>query len=318
MKRIHSFRQLFKQAALMQFMLLLTGALFAQDSTAVDASEAIEKEGVKENAAPVRKYVKNTFESVWLIDNQTVMVPIKGTFEMDILHRFGTVDKGYKDFYGLFASSNIRLGFNYSLTNKLMAGLAITKSNMTWEGYIKYAILTQTRGNEYPVSVTWYSNMAAETRLKENYIHGADRFSYFHQLLIARKINDVISVQIAPSLTHMNFVYGQFVDTLVVKSGRIQERKHNHFAVSVAGRIRIKEGMYILANYDQPVTRHKTGNPHPNLSLGFEVTTSAHAFQLFMGNYYFMTPQRNNYYNQNNYRDKQFLIGFNITRLWNF
>ncbi|MBX3241643.1 MAG: hypothetical protein KIT80_11710 [Chitinophagaceae bacterium] len=318
MKHIHTIGKLLKLLTLMPFILLSSEALFAQDSTAVETPEVTEEEAVEENTAPARKYVKNTFESIWLIDNQTVMVPIKGTFEMDILHRFGTVDNGYKDFYGLFASSNIRLGFNYSLTGRLMTGVAITKSNMTWEGYVKYAILTQTRGNEYPVSLTWYSNMAVETRLKENYIHASDRFSYFHQLLIARKINDRISVQVAPSLTHMNFVYGQFVDSFIEKSGKIRERKHDHLAVSVAGRFRIKEGMYILANYDQPLTRHKTGNPHPNLSLGLEVTTSSHAFQIFMGNYYFMTPQRNNYYNQNNYRDQQFLIGFNITRLWNF
>ncbi len=318
MKHIRITGRLLKQVTPMLFILLPAAALFAQDTTAIETPEAREGEAVEENTAAAKKYVKNTFESIWLIDNQTVMVPIKGTFEMDILHRFGTIDNGYKDFYGLFASSNIRLGFNYSPTGRLMTGLAITKSNMTWEGYVKYAILTQTRGNEYPVSLTWYSNMAVETRLKENYAHASDRFSYFHQLLIARKINDRISVQVAPSLTHMNFVYGQFVDTSVEKSGKIRERKHDHLAVSVAGRFRIKEGMHIIANYDQPITQHKTGNPHPNLSLGLEVTTSAHAFQIFMGNYYFITPQRNNYYNQNNYRDQQFVIGFNITRLWNF
>src|SRR6478609_2044345 len=60
------------------------------------------------------KPVKNTFAGVWLIDNQTVMVPIKGTFEFDIQHRFGTVKQGYQDFFGLFASSTIRFAASYS------------------------------------------------------------------------------------------------------------------------------------------------------------------------------------------------------------
>ena len=51
-----------------------------------------------------RAPVKRTFESIWLMDQQTVMVPIKGTLEMDLQHRFGTWDNGYDDFYGIFCS----------------------------------------------------------------------------------------------------------------------------------------------------------------------------------------------------------------------
>ena len=73
------------------------------------------------------KLVKNTFESNWILDNQSVMVPIKGTFEMDIQHRFGVVNKGYEDFYGVFAPSNIRLGFSYTFIDKLQLGFGLTK-----------------------------------------------------------------------------------------------------------------------------------------------------------------------------------------------
>ncbi|MDX2045431.1 MAG: DUF5777 family beta-barrel protein [Chitinophagaceae bacterium] len=313
---IYNIRTLVKATAFMLLFLLLAGPVAAQDPPAEKPKEAVSK-----------KYVKNTFESIWLLDNQTVMVPIKGTFEMDILHRFGTMDKGYKDFFGFFAPSNIRLGFSYSPINNLMAGISITKSNMTWEGYAKYAIIKQTKGKGYPVSVTYYANLGIETRTKDNYVHFTDRLSYFHQLLIARKINDWLSLQVAPSISHMNFVNGQFVDTSIVKSGRVQDRKHDHFAIALSGKFKIREGMGILFNYDQPVTKHRTANPRPNLSLGLEVTTSSHAFQIFVGNYYFITPQRNNYFNQNKgleFNDgklehgKQFLIGFNITRLWNW
>jgi len=84
-------------------LLTVPVALFAQDSTRP------EKPVVKKP-----KPVKNTFNSVWLIDDQTVMVPVKGTFEMDIQHRFGTVQNGYKDLWGVYGSSDIRLGFAYA------------------------------------------------------------------------------------------------------------------------------------------------------------------------------------------------------------
>jgi hypothetical protein len=76
--------------------------------------------------------------------------------------------------------------------------------------------------------------------------------------------------------------------------------------------------MGIMLNYDQPITQHPTNNPHPNISFGLDITTSAHSFQVFAGNYVYIVPQRNNYFNQNDFTKSQFLIGFNISRLWNF
>jgi hypothetical protein len=297
---------------------------FAQDTDSVAVPE-------QEIIVPVkRKPVKNTFESIWIIDNQTVMVPAKKTFEMDIMHRFGTMKNKYKDFYGFFAPSNIRLGFSYVVRNNLMIGASLTKENMMWEGSAKYSILKQIKG-VYPVSVTYFGNLGIKTK-DEEYRHFSDRLSYFNQLLIARKINEKLSLQVAPSHSHINVVNGIY-KTNTVKAGTgedstfntvIGEMKHNHFAVAFSGRYKIKEAMAILVNYDQPITKHPTRNPNPNFSFGIEVATSAHAFQFFLGNYYYITPQMNNFHNHNDpavrFKDKyrQFLIGFNITRLWSY
>src|SRR5687768_9306805 len=90
-------------------MVLLQIKVFAQTDTTVAVTETV----AEEEAVPAKiKPVKNTFQSVWIIDNQTVMVPIKKTLEMDIMHRFGTWKNGYKDFWGFFAPSNIRIGFS--------------------------------------------------------------------------------------------------------------------------------------------------------------------------------------------------------------
>ena len=92
----------------------------------------------------------------------------------------------------------------------------------------------------------------------------------------------------------------------------------NHFAIAFSGKMQISTAMSLVVNIDQPITKHKTNNPNPNVALGLDVNTSAHSFQFFFGNYQYITPSRNNYYNHNDFTDGQWLIGFNITRLWNF
>jgi len=226
----------------------------------------------------------------------------------------GDVDKnGYEDFWGFFAPSNIRLGFNYVPLSKLMVGASITKANMTWEGYAKYAILQQTPG-KYPVSITYYGDIAVDSRSADNFITSSDRLMYFNQIIIARKINSWFSLQVSPGYTHVNRVDGYFYEPGKYKG----QMKHDHFSISTAGRFKIKESMAVIFNYDQPLTKHPTNNPYPNLALGLELATSAHSFQFFAGNYNYITPSRNNYYNQNDYSKGEFLIGFNITRLWNY
>jgi hypothetical protein len=297
----------------------------AQDTTVVTETDSVTATAVEEETLVSKpKPVKNTFSSIWLIDNQTVMVPIKGTFEMDIMHRFGTIKKGYEDFYGFFAPSNIRLGFNYVPIKDLMIGLSITKQNMTWEGTAKYAIIKQTNG-KYPVSVTYFGDVAWDSREKDNFMHWSDRFMYFNQVMIARKITPKLSLQVSPSMSHINVVNGYYKSEPTgkpapdsLKSVLAGEMKHEHFAVALLGRYQIKPAMAIIVNVDQPITKHVTGNPRPNISFGLELSTSAHAFQFFLGNYASITPQRNNYFNKNDYTNGEFLIGFNITRLWNY
>jgi Membrane bound beta barrel domain (DUF5777) len=311
---------------LVSCLFFLQTNLQAQDSTAV----------TEEVTGPVKvKPVKNTFQSIWIIDNQTVMVPIKKTFEMDIMHRFGTVDKGYKDFWGFFAPSNIRLGFSYSPVKNLNLGIGITKSNMLWDASAKYAFITQTKG-KYPVSISYYVNAAFDTRDKPTIYdgsdiqHTSDRILFFNQLIIARKVTDKLSLQVAPSITHQNAVAGYYTKNDSTGKEIYRSMKQDHFAIAFSARYKLTGVTSIMLNYDQPLTKHPENNPSPNLSFGVEFNTSSHSFQMFLGNYSLLNQQRNNLFNNNSpfsYTDKatgkkvsggKFLIGFNITRLWNY
>jgi hypothetical protein len=312
-----------RRAALIS-SLMLSGIIgFTQQTDSTAAAE--------EPAKPARlKPVKNTFESQWIIDNQTVMVPIKKTFEMDIMHRFGTVKNGYDDFWGFFAPSNIRLGVSYAPIDKLSLGVGITKSNMLWDGSAKYSIIQQTKG-KYPISVTYYGNVSYDTRKDEDgtlFRYRSDRVMFNNSLILARKINDKLSVQLAPNISHQNWVYGYYNQVDSATKVIAREMEHNHWGVGISARYKLTTVTSILVNYDQPLTsaegfkwlfgKHQTNNPRPNISFGFEFSTGSHAFQLFAGNYSFLSPQRNNLYNKNDYKHGQFLIGFNVTRLWNY
>jgi hypothetical protein len=317
--------------------------------TQVFAQEDSTASAVKEEEVPAKaKPVKNTFESVWIIDNQTVMVPVKGTMEMDIMHRFGTVNNGYDDFWGFFAPSNIRLGISYAPVKKLFVGVGITKSNMLLDANAKYSFITQTPG-KYPVSVSYYANMAFDSRKNTDgglFKYNSQKFSFFNQLIIARKVTKKLSLQVAPSISHQNSVNGYYTKNDSTGQTIFKEMLHDHFAIAFSGRYKLTPVTSIMVNYDQPLTKHNTQNPDPNLSFGFEFNTSNHSFQLFLGNYFFINPQRNNMFNQNSpfgYDDLtkthpgrkddnpatpedesirvkggRFLIGFNITRLWNY
>jgi len=282
--------------ALVLMLCINTGTVYAQD------------------AAKKVKPVKNTFESIYMMDDQTVMVPVKGTFEFDMQHRFGTVDKGSENLWGIYGPANIRLGAEYSPMDRLYIGGGVTKARMQVDLNAKYAILRQTTDDKMPVSLTYFGNIVMDTRAASNFQNSVDRYSYFNELMVARKITDKLSLQVGGSLSWFNNV-----DAFVDSKGEVQAITNNaNWTVSFVGRYKVTQKGSIILGYDQPLTQNYTNNPHPNICFGYEVSTSTHAFQFFMGNYDGILPQYNSVYNNNDYTAGQFLIGFNITKLWNF
>jgi Membrane bound beta barrel domain (DUF5777) len=301
MKKFNSYISCAKLVMLLIAFLWSGQAVYAQE-------EATEDDGNKPVRAP--------FESTWIIDNQTVLVPAKKTLEFMIQHRFGTVDNGIKDLWGLYAPGNIRLGLTYTLFGNfgfgafkgpLSIGIGTTKNNFIQDFNVKYAFLQQTRNGRIPVSVTYYGNVAMETvKPTEDLPNGntSDRFSYFNQIIISRRFSPKLTIQVAPSVSHYNVVE--------------PEMWNDHFAIAFAGRFKFSAQSSVIVSVDQPLTIHKLYNPQPNVSFGVEISTSAHQFQIFFTNYSALIPQRNNVFNQNDPWDSGFLLGFNITRLWSF
>jgi hypothetical protein len=267
----------------------------------------------EQDSKPPERPVSSMFESNWILDNQTVIVPVEGTFEMDILHRFGTWDNGYDNFFGIYAPSNIRLGFSKVIRPNLQLGLGLTKNKNLWDFNLKYALIQQTRSGSTPLSMTFYANMAIDTRNEKFFVKGSDRYTYFYQLMMARKFSDKVSMQFSGNFTHFNAVEGFINDANEVEG----VMNNDHISASWNMKYRLGDISSLLFGYDLPITSHAQVDPASNLSIGIEFVTSSHAFQIFIGNYQGIVPQYNHFENQNSFGSNEILLGFNMTRLWN-
>jgi len=268
---------------------IITGWLQAQEEPATSEKEKPDK---PERAA---------FEDQWLINNPTNVVNTKGTFEFSIQHRFGTFNGGNNDLIGIWAPSNIRLGFSYSIHDRATLGFGTTKDNRLQDFNLKAAIFRQTRSGSIPVSVSYYGEMAIDSRDGSNFLNSSDRFSYFHSLIVARRFTRQVSFQVIPSLSHYNIVAPGLSNDV--------------FSLAAGGRVKLSGQVAIIADYSQPITQ---GSDNPGVSLGIEMSTGLHVFQIFVGNYNGIVPQKNYMFNINDVSNGDFLIGFNITRKWNF
>lgn len=244
------------------------------------------------------------FEGSTLIDNQTVTTPYKGLLEFNILHRFGTVKNGITDIYGIYAPSNIKLGFNYGITDKIMVGVGTTKDYKLQDLQWKYALLQQTQSGRIPVSVSYFGNAVLDARAKdafgpEDRFKEIHRLSYFSQLIVARRFNDKFSLQVAPGFIYYN----------AVEEGL----KNGNLTLHAGGRAKIIGYNSIVVEYDQLLTSQDSDQPKPNVSLGYEIGTGTHVFQVFVANYSGIINQRNLLYNSNDFSKGEFLFGFNIT-----
>jgi hypothetical protein len=261
----------------------------AQDSTIVVVKEQLERPA---------------FEGASLIENPTNILFDKNTLEVQMQHRFGLLNET-NTLAGIYGDgANIRIALSYAIHERLTLGYGTTKNNRLQDFFWKAALLRQTRSNSMPVSVSYYGNFTIDARPEKTFNLIQDRYSFFNQIIIAKRFTPNISLQVAPSISHFN----------AVEPGM----QNDMFAIAFGGRFKISPNTAIIADYSQPLTQFNQKNPHPGISFGVEFATSAHAFQVFLTNYAGIVPQQNYIKNQNDFFNGDFLIGFNITRNYNF
>ena len=255
------------------------------------------------------KPVRFIFGTTILIDNHTVATPYKGGLELEIHHRFSNIEN-YHNLFGIYGAANTRIGLNYGITDKLMIGAGTTKDYKLQDIQWKYLILQQTEDNSMPVSLSYYGNIVVDLRKNDAFGPEASyrlihRLSYFTQVIVARKINEMISVQIAPSVAYFNSV-PRYSDSTGYKN--------LNFGISAGARANVFGNHSVLLEYDQLLRKQDLDDqPKPNLALGWEIGTATHTFQIFAANYNQIISQRNLVFNTNNFVKGDYLVGFNIT-----
>jgi hypothetical protein len=283
-----------KKALLLLLLSIFLTPAFSQDETTAEKSS---------------KPVRFTFGTSILVDNHTVATPYKGGLEMEIHHRFSLI-QNYHNLFGIYGAANTRIGLNYGITGRLMIGAGTTKDYKLQDIQWKYLILQQTEDNSMPVSLSYYGNIIADLR-NDNAFGPAEsyktihRFSYLTQFIVARKINEKFSVQLAPSLCYLNSV-PSFSDSTGYKN--------LNFELSAGARANLFGNHSLILEYDQLLTKQDLAEqPKPNLALGWEIGTATHTFQVFVTNYSQIINQYNMLFNSNDFTKGEYLFGFNIT-----
>jgi Membrane bound beta barrel domain (DUF5777) len=257
--------------------------------------------------------VKHTFENGVLINNQTVEKPNKKTLDFMIQHRFGVINN-FDDLGGIYAPSNIRLGLDYGVTKNLAIGIGTTKNKHYYDIQWKYILMLQKNNGGFPVTIAYYGDVARSADAKNKFYNqdsvfkAANKLSYFHEIMFARKINSHLSLQIAGTYTYYNIV-----DSIL--------NQHDYIGASFIGKYKFSAQSSIQFEFDYPLnvsSIETNSEPKPNLGVGYEVSTSGHQFQIFICTANGIVNQETRAYNLNDFTKREIIIGFNITRQWGF
>lgn len=224
------------------------------------------------NDKPSKEFAKAAFKTTHLILGQSIENVAKGHLNFIIAHHFGRINEGSYNFWGL-DQSTIRIGLEYGITDKLEVGLGRSSYQKTIDGFVKYKILRQNNMN-MPISISYFGGMAINTLkwedpTRDNFF--SSRLSFVNQLLIARKFTDNLSLQLMPSFVHKNLVK-RVID------------QNNIFAIGGGGRYKLTKRLSVNAEYYQLLPGQTADDFDNSLSLGVDIETGGHVFQLFFTN----------------------------------
>ena len=220
------------------------------------------------------QYATNLFRGTRVINGHSVETLNEGEMEMLISHRFGRINGGGYELFGLDQAS-IRIGFDYGIKKWLNVGIGRSSLGKHYDSYLKLAILLQSTGKKnMPISLTGFASVAMNT-LKapsaEEPIPFQSRFSYTYQLFIARKFSDNFSMQIMPSVVHFNLVDSRALSNDVISIG-------------AAGKYHLTKNLALTAEYYYTLPDQLATGKYNSLSFGIDINTGSHLFQLHFTN----------------------------------
>ncbi len=248
-----------------------------KEDTSTDNTDYLEKILEKEiNAAGSNSvyYTTATFKSTRIINGQSIENVGRGVLDFRISHRFGELNEGVQNLYGL-DNATTKFGFDYGLTDWLMIGIGRSSFEKEYDGFFKAKILRQASNRRRPISISYVGGMSVQTMSVVN-IPGytyylSNRLFYFNQLLLARKFNKSFSLQLMPSYLHYN---------LVTNAGE----PNDVLAMGAGGRMKVSNRIAITGEYYYVIPGHKLDGYNNSVSVGIDIETGGHVFQLFLTN----------------------------------
>jgi hypothetical protein len=284
------------------FFAFFTEQIQAQD---IDLNQMLEEEQKKEAKDKVN-YTIATFKTTRLINGQSIETTQQGVMDLKISHRFGTVNGGAYEFFGL-DNASMRFGFDFGLSPKLMIGVGRSTYQKQYDGFIKYKLLRQSTGKRnMPISLALMTS-AMVTTLKwtdptrPNYF--SSRLQFAHQIIIARKFSESTSIQLMPTLVHYNLVTNA-------------NDPNDIIAIGIGGRQKITPRISINAEYYYQLPAYKLPNTTNSLSFGVDIETGGHVFQLHFTNSRGMTERTFISETAGKWEKGDILFGFNISRVF--
>lgn len=246
-----------------------------------------------------------TFKANRIINLHSVENTSMGVLDVKISHRFGFLNGGIYELFGLDQAS-IRIGADYGITNRLMIGGGRSSFEKTYDGFVKYKLITQSKGKKVmPITAAIMASTAVKTLAfqdpnRENYF--SSRMYYTYQILIGRKFSESFSLQLSPTVVHRNLV------KTVAESNDV-------YALGIGGRIKLSNRISMNSEYIYVFPDQLAEAYQNSLSIGFDIETGGHVFQLHFTNSTSMIEK--GFVTESNgvWADGGIHFGFNVSRV---
>lgn len=247
-------------------------------------------------------FVSSTFNGSRLINGQTVETRNAGELEFIFAHRFGRINDGIYEFFGL-DQAYVRIGLEYGITDRLGVGIGRNSFDKTVDTYLRYKVLKQS--DNMPITLTAYGNTGIKFSPKKEDatfdIAFQDRVSYVGQLLIARKCSPTLSLQLMPTFVHKNTV-DQAIEI------------NDQFAMGIGGRIKVSRMVSITSEYYHRFDAPGSNPYHNSFGVGVDLETGGHVFQIVLTNTRGLTERAFITETTGDFFEGDLHLGFNITR----
>jgi hypothetical protein len=219
-------------------------------------------------------YANASFKTNRVINLHSLESTSAGVLDIKISHRFGTLNRGAYELFGL-DNASIRIGGDYGITDQLTVGLGRSSYQKTFDGFVKYKLLRQSKGKKVmPVTAALLATTAIQSMKwqnpdRENYF--SSRMYYTFQLILGRKFSENLSLQVSPTVVHRNLV-------------KTAAEAHDVYAIAAAGRIKLTKRVALNAEYTYVLPDQLLPGFRNALSVGFDIETGGHVFQLHFTN----------------------------------